>query len=167
MTLRRIVAAWWARMMEATYATVDPAGNRYWHLWRSGKVHRKNGPAMILANGREVWFIHGRRHRIGGPASENGSNEFSSWYVHECLHRVDGPAHDSPQELSWQWWLGGLLHRIEGAAQSSVPNWAPPWETPNSVWYLEGRRVPERHWSRRARRLRFLQPGAQFYVHVP
>ena len=33
-----------------------------------GEYHRTDGPAVIYANGRKVWYQHGLRHRTDGPA---------------------------------------------------------------------------------------------------
>lgn len=39
-------------------------------IWKDeeGKLHRDGGPAMIYNNGTEIWYQHGKRHRINGPA---------------------------------------------------------------------------------------------------
>ena len=41
--------------------------------------------------GDKIWYVNGRRHRLGGPAYE-GSNGDKAWYVKGKLHRLDGPA---------------------------------------------------------------------------
>jgi hypothetical protein len=33
-----------------------------------GNLHNADGPARITAGGRKHWFLHGKRHRIDGPA---------------------------------------------------------------------------------------------------
>ena len=38
------------------------------HLDRRGRLHRTNGPAIILTSGVEMWYYKGERHRIDGPA---------------------------------------------------------------------------------------------------
>lgn len=41
----------------------------YWQF------HREDGPALIYTSGRRSWFIEGKRHRLGGPAIEDGKKK--------------------------------------------------------------------------------------------
>jgi len=56
-----------------------------------GELHREDGPALIYADGKEVWYINGKLHREDGPAViyTDGTKE---WYFHGEQHREDGPA---------------------------------------------------------------------------
>jgi len=43
-------------------------------------THRKDGPAIELADGEKHWYLNGQLHREDGPAIErpNGNKE---WYI--------------------------------------------------------------------------------------
>jgi hypothetical protein len=48
-------------------AVEKPDGSKEWH--RHGRLHRDGDkPAIELADGGRAWFVNGRRHRIGAPA---------------------------------------------------------------------------------------------------
>ncbi len=55
-----------------------------------GQLHRDDGPALITTDGSEYWYLHGSRHRIGGPAFIR--NHVVAYYDNGQLHRLDGPA---------------------------------------------------------------------------
>jgi hypothetical protein len=81
-----------------------PAWERYWHdavafttwvactIWlENDQVHRNDGPALIKADGTEMWFCHGRIHRDDGlPAviKPDGTREY---YVNGVQIRVEAP----------------------------------------------------------------------------
>lgn len=70
------------------------------------KLHRLDGPAMIGPHGHsEVWYHHGQRHRVGGPAVEykNGNR---IWYQFDKLHNIDGPAVITDYSHK-EWWVNG------------------------------------------------------------
>lgn len=52
--------------------------------WRDadGVSHRDDGPALVCANGDELWYRHGQRHRIDGPAVTYHNVE-RMWYVND------------------------------------------------------------------------------------
>ena len=66
-------------------------GDQKWY--KNGKLHRDDGPAIILANGTEKWYQNGKQHRDGGPAEiwANGCTT-QRWFQNGQLHRDDGPA---------------------------------------------------------------------------
>lgn len=33
-----------------------------------GLLHKEDGPALMLLNGISGWYIHGKKHRLDGPA---------------------------------------------------------------------------------------------------
>lgn len=83
-------------------------GIRQWHL--HGKLHRVDGPASISADRHEQWWLqHGVIHREDGPAVEyaDGSKE---WYQHGKRHREDGPAIEHVSGIK-EWYFQGKLHR--------------------------------------------------------
>lgn len=88
---------------------VESSSYSSWYL--NGKLHRENGPAIILKNGGEFWWFNGKRHRIGAPAIENVSG-YKAWYIHDALHREDGPAVEHPNG-DREWWLHGEWMRSE------------------------------------------------------
>ena len=58
----------------------DEMGNSFWYL--NGKLHREDGPAMILNEGSKFWYLHGMRHREDGPAVE-WSNQYKQWFIND------------------------------------------------------------------------------------
>jgi hypothetical protein len=56
-----------------------------------GKLHRKDGPAVIYASGAVEWYYRGKLHRKDGPAIEHPDGS-KLWYRHGKRHRIDGPA---------------------------------------------------------------------------
>lgn len=75
-------------------------------------LHRKDGPAHIIAPLFEYWWYKGRMHRENGPAYRGPSTE--DWYHHGQLHRNGGPARITPN--CEQWFQYGKLHRDEDEA---------------------------------------------------
>ncbi len=57
----------------------------------NGKLHREDGPAIELHNGRKEWWLNGKRHRIGGPAIIFVSGDMHYYENGKCS-RKDGPA---------------------------------------------------------------------------
>lgn len=53
-------------------------GEIYYHI--NGKLHREDGPAVILSDKHKEWWVNGYRHREDGPAIEyeDGTKE---WWV--------------------------------------------------------------------------------------
>ena len=54
-------------------------GTKQW--WLHGRRHRVDGPAIEWADGGKQWYVYGELHRTYGPAIEwdDGSK---TWYVH-------------------------------------------------------------------------------------
>ena len=57
----------------------NDAGSRY-YLNSAGELHRTDGPAIIHANGTELWYQNGQRHRIDGPAAVFAGG-YKAWYI--------------------------------------------------------------------------------------
>ncbi len=55
---------------------------------RDGEIHRRHGPAVILHNGTQEWYLYGKRHRVGGPAIvwPDGTEDY--WINGEHFYRV-------------------------------------------------------------------------------
>ena len=59
------------------YALIDIDGNREWY--KKGKLHRGGDlPAIEKVSGSKYWYINGKKHRENGPATilANGVEEF-------------------------------------------------------------------------------------------
>jgi hypothetical protein len=54
-------------------------GSKIWYLY--GKIHRLDGPAVLLSNGVTQWWVDNKRHRTDGPAIEYGDGD-RSWWLH-------------------------------------------------------------------------------------
>ena len=72
--------------------TFDNGSVIYTH---NGVPHRHDGPAMINADGTQMWFRHGERHREDGPAIEYADGS-KHWYQNNVLHRARGAAIEEP-----------------------------------------------------------------------
>lgn len=87
----------------------DAAGNLRYTL--DGDLHREDGPAFILIDGTEEWFLEGVRHREDdGPAitTSTGRREF---YKYGLLHRdTDEPSVIHP-DGTLEYWIRGERHR--------------------------------------------------------
>lgn len=85
--------------------------------WYKGDVlHRDNDlPAVELKNGLKEWYIDGKRHRLGGPASL-ALDGAMWWWEDGKPHRIDGPAIINAVGIRSQWMVRGKIHRVEGPA---------------------------------------------------
>lgn len=59
-------------------STVDTFGVKSWKD-KTGRYHRKDGPAIVYPNGSKSWYIHGRLHRLDGPAFDYV--KIKGWFV--------------------------------------------------------------------------------------
>ena len=77
-------------------------GTQKWY--KDGKLHREDGPAVIIGSIRQEWYRNGELHREDGPAVIDGNN-YQVWYRNGELHREDGPAIiDGDYQ---EWWVDG------------------------------------------------------------
>lgn len=88
------------------------------------RPHREDGPAVERfwnGNNEYEWYLHGKKHRIGGPAWTNANGMFS-WNQNGEYHREDGPAvrMGLPGEHATYWYLNGERHREDGPAVIGV-----------------------------------------------
>lgn len=84
--------------------TTDIHGNVQWKT-PSGLLHREDGPAVILIDGTQDWWVNGEKHRVDGPAVIL-PGYFQAWYLHNKLHRGNGPAVEWAHGYK-EWWLNG------------------------------------------------------------
>lgn len=64
---------------EDIYFITDSDGTIRWY--KSYKLHRDTGPAVIYSGGTKVWYQEGKLHREDGPAVVY-SNGVKYWYYH-------------------------------------------------------------------------------------
>ena len=74
--------------------------------YKSGELHREDGPAVEFDNGHKEWWLNGERHRVDGPAVEYVDSE-KHWYLNGELHRANGPAVEGANGDKL-WWLNGV-----------------------------------------------------------
>lgn len=71
----------------------DPDGTKRWLL--HGKRHRIGGPAIIWPHGEWRWFHHGKIHRSDGPAKyvpdyyKYYNADMYSWYLNDNKYSLD------------------------------------------------------------------------------
>lgn len=71
-----------------------------WHD-DEGRLHRVDGPAVTYKDGSCSWWLHGKRHREGGPAIEELKVGVCAYYFEGKLHREDGPAIIDSKGKEW------------------------------------------------------------------
>jgi len=65
-----------------TYKVTIHVGTTKWYDFESGKLHRRDGPAIEYADGTKCWYRDGRLHREDGPAVEHvGGSKY--WYLND------------------------------------------------------------------------------------
>lgn len=133
-----------------TEPEIDENGVQRWIV--DGKLHRLNGPAMVVTLLSEFssqyeytvqyWYVNGVLHRLDGPAVE-WSHGHKEWWVNGVRHREDGPAYMSKCGLCI-WYFDGHKHRIDGPAEYTVtekPRAGHPGRDYQQHWYLQGYNV--------------------------
>jgi hypothetical protein len=95
--------------IEQDHAAQGGVWNTGWKRWEwrdeHDYWHRIGGPAVIYANGHQIWYRHGQRHRVDGPAVIEADGR-QRWYQDDRLHRADGPAVIYPDGSS-AWYVQG------------------------------------------------------------
>jgi hypothetical protein len=84
---------------------IDKYGDMAWRN-SEGKLHRTDGPAIVLKSGRSEWYWNNKLHRRDGPAAIYGSGT-KVWYVNGFTHRSDGPA-ILFADKGYEWHLRGI-----------------------------------------------------------
>ena len=68
-------------LIEALQGTVEARGDgTVCYRNAQGQTHRTNGPAVVRADGGEVWYQYGALHREDGPAIVY-PNGMRAWYL--------------------------------------------------------------------------------------
>lgn len=71
-------------------------------------IHRDEGPAVILDNGKQQeWWKYNKRHRVGGEPALIADDGHKEYWVNGERHREDGPAIEGPSSGKWEYWLHG------------------------------------------------------------
>ena len=80
--------------------------------WKDGKgsIHRDDGPAIEFEDGSQEWYQHGRKHRIGAPASISADG-VEAWFNDGELSRIGGPAIEGSSSGRKEWWIDGVPFR--------------------------------------------------------
>ena len=94
--------AWFAKILIKHYHLSSQCSNWSEFWFQNNKLHRLDGPALILTTGPEVWFKDGKQHREDGPAVI--VHDSKAWWKDGKLHRTDGPAITGGIRKS-QWYL--------------------------------------------------------------
>jgi len=90
--------------------------NKYWRI--NGILHRKNDPAIELANGRKEWYFLGERHRDADlPAVIDVVEGIKEWWKHGKRHRDGLPAIEYKNGRK-EWWEKGKFIRMEGILEN-------------------------------------------------
>jgi hypothetical protein len=78
---------------------------KIYELYVENAAANEQPQMQVNKYGVKEWRLHGKLHRIDGPAVEwmNGNK---TWFLHDKLHREDGPAieYDGGEE----WWLNDV-----------------------------------------------------------
>lgn len=107
---------------------VNPDGEiRYYNNQKL--LHRDDGPALIIPDQREEYYLNGILHRVDGPALII-FGEKQEYYINGILHREDGPAvvYDDGGKT---FYLNGKLESFDGNPGHVAYNG-------NKFWYREG-----------------------------
>lgn len=80
-----------------------------------GKLHREDGPAVIQADGTEIWYWQGKMHREDGGPTMLLCDGTIYYHCHNVRHREDGPSVIIPGKLE-AWYQNGVVHRVDGPA---------------------------------------------------
>lgn len=103
----------------ASHFKLDPGPFQDQEGWEdfyflNGQLHREGDLPAIIGPNREEYWVHGKMHRVGQPASTNSDTGETKWSEHGLLHRDSpGPAYRSPKG-DQGWWYRGKLHREYG-----------------------------------------------------
>ena len=106
----------------------------------NGDLHREDGPAFIMADGTEIWFINGKIHREDGP-SEVSSDGTERWIQNNDYHRDDGgpvliSVFDSGEYGLF--WVAGSVESAEGSGTfiNTLKNYGAS-EEETKYWYTK------------------------------
>ena len=104
-----------------------------------GLRHREDGPAIIHADGSEIWWVNGVKHREDGPAvvCPDGRKE---WFINDKRHRADGPALIYPYrhgvDYVQEWFINNrrVTKQVNNWMQNHNVTW--PWDKNTQIQFL-------------------------------
>lgn len=114
-------------LSEQSVRLVDWDGEENWRHPKTSRLHRTDGPAVILPNGDQIWWLDGLIHREHGPAVVRAHGALEWWHL-DKRHRLDGPA--IQMEDGEEWWQQNERHRLDGPAIM--------WPDGRQQWYVHG-----------------------------
>lgn len=78
---------------DGCYKLIFDGGERVVYFNSNNKFHRIGGPAIIDGE-CEVWYLHGKPHRVDGPAWINKKNGGADYWVNgRRIHKLDFEKH--------------------------------------------------------------------------
>lgn len=103
-------------------------GKTMWKLNR--KLHRIDGPAVDWDDGTKEWYKNGKVHRKGGPAVEYSCNSKILYQGGVCYNKIYWNSLFWKSTGDKEWYQNGLLHREDGPAIDYVDG--------TKIWYWNG-----------------------------
>lgn len=73
-------------------ATETKNNGRFYKDDATGMVHREDGPAVEWGDGTKIWYVGGKRSRVGGGPAMEFADGTKVWMTNDEYHREDGPA---------------------------------------------------------------------------
>lgn len=81
-----------------------PDNKKYcWYIWyikSTWVLHNEGEPAAEYSNGDKAWYLHGRQHRLDGPAYEYG---FSKTYYINGVYYDEKEYWKHPEVLKFKY----------------------------------------------------------------
>ena len=96
--------------------TDEPVLIQEW--WVHGKRHRLYGPAVEYVNGGKEWWVDGEKHRLDGPAAEY-ANGYKAWWRNGERHRLDGPAIEWPDGIR-EWFVDDVETEFPNLCEKAI-----------------------------------------------
>ena len=136
--LGRVLPTRHAEFLNRPPSEVDEDGTQTW-FDEDGLLHRINGPAVLYANGDELWYYRDLLDRLDGPAvtlyDDAGKIQRQEWRQDGDLHREDGPAVEETI-VTWVSYLDDVWEETEHISQlwdRGVPvgrssDWVAVWD---------------------------------------
>jgi hypothetical protein len=96
---------------------IDNYGDTYHYL--NGKIHKKDGPAIICKDGTMKWLLYGKLHREKEPAVvwKKGTK---SWLKNNKFHNEKGPA-IVYNDFICVWYLEHVVQNIKFSPKTLKP----------------------------------------------
>jgi hypothetical protein len=80
---------------------IDANGTKRWRNER-GQLHRLDGPAYIIPDGSQCWYLNDKLHRLDGPAVESDDG-YKEYWIHgnDLTEEEFNEITQSPEHLNW------------------------------------------------------------------